>query len=210
MSASQLDSRLQLYSAPDKPSARANPQKTDGSVDDSADSSKPVSRAQGSGELSALQTQRKEFNAAILQANYEVNISAKNEPLALVYKTAIEAINKELKSDFGDNSIQAGYQQGLDVSPEATAGRILSFSTGLFSLYQQQHPELSEPEQVEKFVDIIGGGIDTGFSEARDILDGLGVLEGEIAENIDKTYNLVQEGLQAFKQKYQLTETVKG
>jgi len=157
--------------------------------------------------LTPLQKSRKEFNAAILQANHDVSLGVKNEPLALVYKTAIDAINKELETDFGANSIERGYDQGLDVSPEATAERILSFSTGLFSLYQQQHPEISEQEQAEKFVEIIGGGIETGFTEARDILDGLGVLEGEIAENIDKTFSLVQEGLLVFLEKFTPDET---
>jgi hypothetical protein len=196
MSINQIDTRLQLSSETDR-SLKSPSQTTKTSSD-----SEP-NKAVSSNELTLLQRQRKEFNAAILQSNYDVNLSIKNEPLSLVYKTAIDAINEELKDDFGDNSIQKGYQQGLDVSPEATAGRIVSFSTGLFSLYQKQHPELDELQQVEKFIDIIGGGINTGFTEAKDILDGLGVLEGEIAENIDKTYDLVQQGLQDFRAKFE-------
>ena len=49
---------------------------------------------------------------------------------------------------------------------------------------------------------MIGGGIDQGFKEARDILNSLGVLEGEIADNIDKTYELVQTGLQDFRDSF--------
>jgi len=149
-------------------------------------------------------TPQQKLNVAILQAHQDVSISTKNEPLALIYKAAIEGINKELETELGENAIENAYEGGLDVSPEATADRILKFSIGLFPLYQQQHPELSEQEQAEKFAEIIGGGIDTGFSEARDILDGLGVLEGEIADNIDKTYNIIQEGLAAFREKYAL------
>jgi len=149
-------------------------------------------------------TPQQKLNIAILQAHQDVSINTKNEPLALIYKAAIEGINKELENELGENAIENAYESGLDVSPEATAGRILSFSIGLFSLYQQQHPELSEQEQADKFAEIIGGGIDTGFSEARVILDGLGVLEGEIADNIDKTYNIIQEGLTAFREKYAL------
>jgi len=149
-------------------------------------------------------TPQQKLNIAILQAHQDVSINTKNEPLALIYKAAIEGINKELETELGENAIENAYESGLDVSPEATAGRILSFSIGLFSLYQQQHPELSEQEQADKFAEIIGGGIDTGFSEARVILDGLGVLKGEIADNIDKTYNIIQEGLTAFREKYTL------
>ena len=151
-------------------------------------------------------TPQEKLNIAILQAHQDVSISTKNEPLALIYKAAIEGINKELESELGENAIENAYESGLDVSPEATAGRILDFSLGLFSLYQQQHPELSEQEQAESFAEVIGGGIDTGFSEAREILDGLGVLEGEIADNIDKTYSIIQDELAAFLEKYTLSE----
>jgi len=142
------------------------------------------------------------LNAAILHANHEVSISSKNEPLALVYKTAIDAINKELETDYGENAIQTGYDSGLDVSPEATAGRIVNFSTGLFSLYQQQHPEMEEQEQVDSFLEVIGGGIDTGFAEASEILTALDVMEGDIESNVQKTYDLVQEGLKAFRESF--------
>ncbi|MDX1451941.1 MAG: DUF5610 domain-containing protein, partial [Oleiphilaceae bacterium] len=122
-----------------------------------------------------------------------------NEPQALIYKAAIEAINEELAEELGDNAIERGYESGLDVSPEATAKRIVDFSTGLFELYKQSNPDLAPQEQLDRFLEVIGGGIDTGFGEARDILDGLGVLEGEIEENVDRTYDLVQEGLEAFR-----------
>ena len=62
---------------------------------------------------------------------------------------------------------------------------------------------LSEQEQADKFVQVIGGGIQTGFTEAREILDGLGVLEGDIETNIDKTYSIIQEELAAFRDLYQ-------
>ena len=45
---------------------------------------------------------------------------------------------------------------------------------------------------------MIRGGIEQGFSEARDVLDSLSVFEGDIATNIDSTYDLVLEGLSAF------------
>jgi len=169
-------------------------------------STNPADTPQATNQSSPQQARKQAYNVAILQANQEVSLSIKNEPLALIYKTAIEAINEELSPELGENAIEKGYESGLDVSPEATSGRILSFSLGLFSLYQQQHPELNEQEQAEKFVGIIGGGIDTGFSEAREILDGLGVLKDEIAENIDKTYDLIQDGLIAFREKYELSE----
>jgi len=152
--------------------------------------------------VSALAHEKNQLNAAILQSNADVSLSTGNESLSLLYKTAIDGINDALKETLGDNAIQEAYDSGLDVSPEATAERIISQSTAFFDAYQQQNPELSLEEAVVQFTDIISGGIDQGFGEARDILDGLQVLNGDIASNIDKTYQLVQDGLTSFVESY--------
>lgn len=152
-------------------------------------------------QISQRERSKKQYNAAVLQANYEVSLSSKNQPQALVYKAAIDAINKELEGELGPNAIQEGYDSGLDVSPEATASRIVSMTTSMFSLYQESNPELSFKEQVTRFIEIVRSGVDQGFGEAREILDGLGVLKGEIEENVDKTYALVQDGLDAFQER---------
>jgi len=149
-------------------------------------------------EKTTVQTAKEQLNQSILKATLSVSVSAGNEPLSLLLKTAIEGINEALEPELGENAIQNAYDSGLDISPEATAERIVSLSTAFFGSYQEQHPELSDQEAATKFAEIIGGGIDTGFSEARDILDGLKVLEGEISSNIDKTYDLVQTGLKSF------------
>ncbi len=48
---------------------------------------------------------------------------------------------------------------------------------------------------------IIGAGIEQGFKEAANILSGLSVLNGKVAGAIGETYDLVQNGLQAFHEK---------
>ena len=152
--------------------------------------------------ISALAQSKNQLNAAILQANADVSLSSGNESLSLLFKTALEGINDALKDTFGDNAIQEAYDSGLDVSPDATAERIVSLSTAFFGSFLEQHPELEVEEALVKFTDIISGGIDQGFAEAREILDGLQVLEGNIASNINKTYDLVQSGLAAFVENY--------
>ena len=138
------------------------------------------------------------LNAKLLESALEVTVSAGDNPRALVLKTAIEGINEALQETLGDNAIQNAYDSGLDVSPEATAERIVSLSTAFFGAYQDANPDLDQEQALTAFIGVIRGGIDQGFSEARDILDGLGVLEADIATNIDSTYDLVQEGLSAF------------
>lgn len=155
----------------------------------------------------AKNTEKKQLNAAILESSINVNLSAGNDPLGLVLKTALEGINEALGEISGSSSIQAAFDSGVDVSPEATAERIASISTGFFTAFQEQHPELSQDEALTAFVDVIGSGIDTGFSEARSILSSLDVLEnGDIAKNIDETYSLVQEKLQSFVESFQSSD----
>lgn len=146
---------------------------------------------------------KKQFNTAILQSSMEVSLSAGNEPLALLYKTAIAGINDVLKVDFGEYAIQAEYDGGLDSSPEATADRIVSMSMAFFPQYQKQNTGMTDEDAAESFIEIIQGGIKQGFSEAKELLDGLSALEGDVASNIDETYKFVQIGLKAFIDGYE-------
>lgn len=144
-----------------------------------------------------------ELNLSILQVSFNISSSQGDGTMALLFKTALEGINDSLKVEFGDNAIQKAVDQGVNVTPEATSERIVKMSTAFFDAYYSSRQNLSLDEALEAFVKVISGGIEQGFKEARDILGGLKVLEGDIASNIDKTYDLVQQGLQAFLQNYQ-------
>lgn len=139
-------------------------------------------------------------NTAILEAQLEVSMQAGNQPMALLYRSALDAINEELAPVFGENAAQQAVDEGIDVSPEATADRIVAGSTKYFEAFLEVNTDLQGEEAVNEYMSIISGAVDKGFEEARDILDSLAVLEGDIANNIDATYTLVQEGLQQFMQ----------
>ncbi|EMR13877.1 hypothetical protein MPL1_03078 [Methylophaga lonarensis MPL] len=149
---------------------------------------------------SLLSEAKSEFNRNLIEVTISVSNSRGDSSMSLLLKTAIEGINDALKDDFGDNAIQNAYEQGIDVSPEATADRIVQMSTAFFDAYYASRQDMPLEEALQSFVEVIGRGIDQGFKEARDILSGLQVLQGEIASNIDKTYDLVQQGLQDFLQ----------
>lgn len=146
-------------------------------------------------------TGKAQMNAAILQANEKVALQSGNNSLSLLYKTALEGINKELEPIFGKNAAQKIYDSGIDTSPEATAGRIVGFATSLFSLYQQQRPSDDQEQQLDDFMAVIGKGIEQGFADAIKILEGLQVFNGEVKTGVDATYELVQQGLQSFREK---------
>ncbi|WP_343584040.1 DUF5610 domain-containing protein [Herbaspirillum sp.] len=139
---------------------------------------------------------RAQLNVSILQASLEVSLNSQNDPLSLVYKSAIENINDVLRPELGDNAIQNAMSQ--DNSPEGTAGRIVSFITNMFELFRKNHPNDDDSTNVDNYMNLIFKGVDQGFKEARGILDSLNVLNGDIAGNIDKTYDLVQKSLADF------------
>lgn len=159
-------------------------------VSSSATQQKAEEQGRGSFKAPFAKTMAGSRQAALL--------SSGSKPLALVYKTALESLNDILAPELGPNAIQQAYDSGLDVSPEATAKRIISQSTGFFQAYQKQHPDKDLETAAQDFVELIGSGIERGFAEAREILSGLDVLQGEVAANIDRTYDLVQEGLKGF------------
>ena len=147
---------------------------------------------------------RQQLNVSILQASAQVSITAGDQPQALLFQSAIDNINSVLASELGPNAIQnAAVSQ--DNSPEATAGRILSISTGFYESYARQHPG-EDPEQVaQNFVDVVRRGFEQGFNEARDILEGLGAFAGEVRSGVERTYALVQNGYDDF-----LSKTLEG
>lgn len=139
---------------------------------------------------------RDQLNVHILQASAEVSLKAGDQSQALLFRGAIERINELLSPTLGPDAIQAKMSE--DNSPEATAGRILSLSTGFFDTYAAQRPD-DDPDQVAKdFVNLIRGGFEKGFGEAQEILQGLKVFSGEIESGVMKTFELVSKGYDEF------------
>jgi Domain of unknown function (DUF5610) len=150
------------------------------------------------GETTSFQADaRMQLNASIITASFEVAINSQNKPLALLLKTAITGINDLLKPEFGENAIQNAVSQ--DNTPEGTANRIVSLSTGFYEAYKSQHAGEDEAAVLKNFMTTIRSGFEKGYKEANDILQGMSVLSGDIASNIDKTYQLVQKGYADFE-----------
>lgn len=149
------------------------------------------------------QINKKQLNAAILQGavdqSNKSSSSIKDQPLALVLKTALQGINDALKEIEPTQSLQQSYESEIDFSPEATAERIVTFSTNFFSAYQDQHPELDPQQARDTFADLMLEGVKQGVGEAKDILKALSVLEGDVEQDIDKTMSFILDGFEKFR-----------
>ena len=141
--------------------------------------------------------------------------------LKITYQAAIEKINEILMAEMptptgeepttkpiSEEALKA--QGGMEYwTPENTAKRIVGGATAFFAGFQKAHPELEGEALMNRFMEVGGGGLNQGFEEARNILDDLGVLKDDIANNIDQTFDLVQSGMQDYQNQFlaNLTET---
>jgi hypothetical protein len=117
--------------------------------------------------------------------------------LSVTAREVVEKLN-ELLADKLPEGLKGLKQE--DTTPEATAERIVSGATSYFEVFKRQNPNLSEEELLNRFLSTIRGGIDRGYSEAVEILEGLGAFEFEGVKNgVEKTRQLVDEKLAAFE-----------
>jgi hypothetical protein len=108
-------------------------------------------------------------------------------PGKIVENQIVRGIEKAMGSD----GISSAKINALEFTPEKVAGRILAFVNKAYGQLQNNDPNFDQA----KFFSQIKQGIETGFSEARDALDKLGVLDGQPKQNLDATYTKIQEGL---------------
>lgn len=147
-------------------------------------------------EMSDTAKAKQQLNVQILEASAQVSMQSGDEPQNLVFHAAIDRINELLSPTLGPDAIQGKMSE--DNSPDATANRILSLSTGFYDAYAAQRAG-DDPDQIAKdFVAVLRGGFEKGFNEAKDILKGLQSFGDEIESGVMKTFSLVQQGYDDF------------
>ena len=88
-----------------------------------------------------------------------------------------------------------------DYSPEKVAGRILGF---IEQRLQSEQAAGTDSGKLQKLLDQARDGVEKGFAEARKILDGMGVLQGKVAADIDSTYQNIQDGFSGLSERFNL------
>ena len=107
---------------------------------------------------------------------------------------------EQLRAVLGEAAAELGIPEGgiIDTSPEATAQRILDFAFGAFDAFRSDHEDLDDDGARSAFRDLIGGAIEQGINEARDILTALSALSPDVNTDIDTISTIIQERLDAF------------
>lgn len=108
------------------------------------------------------------------------------------------AIGKEIGADLEKLGIDLSSGVEEDQSPEAVSGRIFDFASGMYEIYAQQRPELSEKERIDAFESTIRGAVDRGYAEAGHALAGMAHMSDEVKSVGDETIARVHDRFDEF------------
>ena len=105
------------------------------------------------------------------------------------------AIGKRLGPDLDKLKNKVAQQDGHDgngtheFSPDAVAGRIFDFASGLFDTYRRQNSQLNDGEAIDGFESLIRGAVQKGYDDARATLDATAPLTDDVRASIEDTMN---------------------
>ncbi|HHJ17010.1 MAG TPA: hypothetical protein ENJ80_09965 [Gammaproteobacteria bacterium] len=113
--------------------------------------------------------------------------SAAGSPLKVLDSEVLDALDEELK----ENGVSLDRQADpASFTPQQVADRILGVIEAALSQYAADDPQRAG------LLERAREGVERAFEEARGILEGLGVLQGELADSITATSELIQAGLE--------------
>lgn len=94
--------------------------------------------------------------------------------------------------------LQPGALSGAnnDFTPDKVADRLMGF---IEQRLQREQAAGADTAKLEKLLNQAKEGVEKGFAEARKILDGMGVLKGKVADDINTTYDKIQSGLKSLQ-----------
>lgn len=175
MAISPLGSVTQSYTSP-RPAPRAAP---------------PSAARDGEDRVSLSPAARQlQVTTTLLRQPLEATEAQINQLLEDSYAQLLERAGR---SDY-----LASVANPTDLSPEATAGRILGGITGyIYEAYKLQNPDL-DAGGLAKFQTQVMRGFETGLGEAKSIIAAMGILDDKLGAEIGQTESLVREGLDAF------------
>ncbi len=128
-----------------------------------------------------------------------VDMNAAVQGIVLTADEIVSRLN-EMLSDSLPGGIES--LQAEDVTAEATAERIVTGISALFSAYAEQHPELVGEDLLGSFMKEARKGVEQGYGEAVDTLEGLGAFNFEgVKEGVQETKSLIEIKLEEYEQK---------
>ncbi|MBF0217921.1 MAG: DUF5610 domain-containing protein [Gammaproteobacteria bacterium] len=113
-----------------------------------------------------------------------------NSPQQLLNQQIMASLNERLGSE-GLGKIEE--LDSSEFTPEKVADRIMGFIRNGLALAASNG---ADADKVDSLMAKAREGVETGFKQAQEILKGIGALDNQgVADSINKTYALLQEGL---------------
>lgn len=155
----------------------------------------------------ALQS-RYDQNALILDATFGyddsetddstvVDINRLTQGLSLTADEILQKLNEQLRG-----SLPEGIEslKPEDYTPDRTATSVVDAITSLFAAYEKSNPELSPEDLITRFMKAARSGIEQGYSDAYETLDGLGAFQFDgVKSGVEETKTLIAAKLDAFE-----------
>ncbi len=129
-----------------------------------------------------------------------VNIDFKDKfkTLNLTAQEIVKKLNELLQSTLPEGIESLNPDQ---YTSEATSTRIVQGVTAFFGVFKGQHPDLSEEEALDKFMDTVKSGVQKGYDDAFGTLKGLGAFDIDgIQKGVEQTKILIDQKLDSFYQ----------
>lgn len=111
-----------------------------------------------------------------------------------IYEVLSSEIGKKVDAMLGEQGIEPLSMADLDLSPDATAGRIFDFTTAFYGMYRAQNEEMTEEEAITGFEKLMRGAVDKGAAQAMGILESYS-LNGNPAVNTAKETMSILHGM---------------
>lgn len=102
-----------------------------------------------------------------------VDMSPVAESLKIGQEALQTKLGEQISAAFDAIGVDLEEAVGVDYSPGAVSDRITDFAASMFELYRNDRPEMSDDDAIDRFEELFVGGVESGYSEAMDLLEGM-------------------------------------
>jgi hypothetical protein len=116
-----------------------------------------------------------------------------DDNLELLFASFIAYFNQVFEEDLGGILLDNSMEPDLKSSIPSFSDRIVTVTTDLFETYFDLHPELSEQEALDQYMNMLYSSINMTVSDFKEMLDRLHQLDEETSSALDEISDSIIE-----------------
>lgn len=129
--------------------------------------------------MTTTTTHRNTSAAALIPADQDNEPDSSHQALELLHELTIDQLNEIFMIECSHLNIEGSLDPVVDRSPECIADQLTASATGLYLIFSEQHPQLSEQTLLERFSNMLLESFTAGYTVTREVLDNLNLLDDE-------------------------------